>query len=369
MSGVKQTVAIFGGGVAGGVLAKRLMANFNVRLVDPLDYFEVPMAAPRNLVFPDFADAATFTFAEALPGVEHIRARLEEWTAEGGIVRQEDGSTSLVRADISVLATGNTFANPLMRAFSGTVTQRKAFYRRFHERLTASARILIVGGGPIGVEIAGEISESFPDKSLTLIEAGERILSGTSNKAAAHATQVLRARGVTILTGEKLLDGMPADDIWAPGGEVRTNAGRNIAYDLIIWCIGGRPNTGYMKARFPNLLDGNGRICVDSYLRVRGESRLFALGDITDLDENKMAWHVGGHVDVAVANIRAVASGRAPTKSYRPRTGDPRMAVTLGSRAGVAHMPGLGVVKASWLVRAAKAAHMLVPRYRKDFGL
>ena len=369
MSGGKQTVAIYGGGIGGGLLAKRLMADFDVTLVDPLDYFEVPMSAPRSLVFPDFANAATFAFAEALPGVTHIGARLEEWTEKGGIVRHDVAATSVVHADISVLATGSTYANPLMRAFNGTMAERKAFYRRFHERLTGSRHILIVGGGPIGVEVAGEISETFPHKQLTLIEAGPRILGGTSAKAAAHAARVLAKRGVTILTGEKLLDGMPADDIWAPGGEVRTTAGRTIAHDLVIWCVGGRPNTGYMRQQFANLLDANGRIRVDPNLRVRGESRLFALGDITDLDENKMAWHVGGQVEVAEANIRAVAAGQAPAKSYRPRTGDPRMAITLGSRAGVVHMPGLGVVRAGWLVRAAKAAHMLVPRYRKEFDL
>jgi 2-polyprenyl-6-methoxyphenol hydroxylase-like FAD-dependent oxidoreductase len=44
----KKSVAIYGGGIAGAVLANRLSRDFNVVLVDPHDYFEVPMAAPRK---------------------------------------------------------------------------------------------------------------------------------------------------------------------------------------------------------------------------------------------------------------------------------------------------------------------------------
>ncbi len=369
MSSKTKSVTIYGGGIAGGQLAQRLTGDFEVTLVDPLDYFEVPMSAPRSLVFPDFAETATFSFAEALPSVHHVRARLVEWTDAGGEVEYEDGARSVLDGDFSVLATGSGFANPLMRAFGGSMAERKAFYRAFHERLSASERILIVGGGPIGVEVAGEISETYPDKVLTLVEKGTRILGGTSPKAAAHARRVLEERGVTILTEEHLVDGKPGDEIFSPGGKVRTSGGRMIAYDLLIWCAGGRPNTGYMRARFPRLLNDAGQIRVDAYLRVLGKERLFALGDITDLDENKMAWHINGHVDVAKANILAAANGMAPSRAYKPMTGDPRMAVTLGRRAGVAHLPGLGVVKAGWMIRAAKSTHMLVPRYRKVFKL
>ena len=47
----KKSVAIYGGGIAGAVLAHRLSRDFDVVLVDPHDYFEVPMAVPRNHAF------------------------------------------------------------------------------------------------------------------------------------------------------------------------------------------------------------------------------------------------------------------------------------------------------------------------------
>ncbi len=56
-------------------------------------------------------------------------------------------------------------------------------------------------------------------------------------------------------------------------------------------------------------------------------------------------------------------------QTYRPQTGNPAMVVTLGSRAGVTCLPKIGTVKAGWFNRKVKAAHMLVPKYRKLLGV
>ena len=365
-------VVIYGGGIGGAQLAKKLSGKAKVILVDPLDYFEVPMAAPRNLVQPDFAERAIMSFADALPDVEHVRAKLIELHADGGLIEASDGQRTLISGDITVLATGSRFASELVRAVEGSASERKDFYARFHERLNATKRVLIVGGGPIGVEIAGEISETWPDKAITLIEAGPRLLAGTSEKAAAHAASVLAARGVTLITGDRLESHEhPPGEIFAPGGTAMTTTGRQISYDLLLWCVGGRPNTGYLQSKFAHLLNAKGQVRVAPELRVVGQERWFALGDITDLAENKMAWITRGHVDVAAANIVALlGADRATLKTYKAKTGNPMMAVTLGRNGGVTHFPSpIGVVRASWVNQKVKATHMLVPKFRKVFGL
>jgi NADH dehydrogenase FAD-containing subunit len=369
-SGTDKKVVIYGGGVGGAQLAKRLTGAVRVTLVDPLDYFEVPMAAPRNLVMPDYAERAIMPFAQALPDVKHVRARLIELRPDGGLVEAANGQQTLVSGDITVLATGSRFTNPLVRAFDDSATERKAFYARIHRRLADAQRVLIVGGGPIGVEIAGEISETWPDKAITIVEAGPRILAGTSADAAAHAATVLAGRGTIIITGDRLNgQGHQADDILAPGGVAQTHAGRQIPYDLLLWCVGGRPNTSYMKTYFSTTLNDDNRIRVTPELRVVEHDALFALGDITDLAENKMAWLVNRQVKIAEANVRALLTG-AKMKTYVAQTGNPMMAITLGSRAGVARLPRpVGVVRADWFNRNVKASHMLVPKYRKVFGV
>ena len=362
-------VVVFGGGVAGARVARALSEEFRVTLVDPNDYFEVPMAAPRCLVMPDFARQSIIPFSEALPDVTRVRGRLVDMGPDDGIVQTPDGERLRVGGRVNVLATGSVFANELVRARGCTSVERRATYEDFHRRLSVARRILIVGGGPIGIEIAGEIAERHPRSELTLVEAGRRILASTSEGAARFAHRFLTSKGVSIITGERIVrTSTDPSDRGAGPGIAETDAGRRIAHDLILWCSGGRPNTACLRPRLADVLDANGRIRVTSSLRVAGHPRLFALGDITNLEENKMAWHIDGQVAHALVNIRRVLAGQVDERClvpHRARTGDPRMAVTLGSRQGVLQLPFLGVVSSPWMTRQAKAGHLLVPKYRR----
>jgi apoptosis-inducing factor 2 len=306
-----------------------------------------------------------------MPSVRHEQARLVKMTQAGGIIAFGDGRLSQIIGDVSVLATGSRFPNQLMRAYEGSATHRKEFYRNYNARLSLAQRVLIVGGGPIGVEIAGEISEVFPKKFVTILESGNRLLMGTSPQAAAHAADILLLRGVDIVTGERL-EGRErlTDDMFGNGGKAITSSGRVISYDLMIWCTGGRPDTAYMADDFPEVLDTNRRIMVTPGLMVVGQQTLFAMGDVTNLPENKMALHIKGHVKVVGTNIRRLLqpSPSARMTSYVPQTDNPLMAVTLGSRTGVSRLPVLGVVRSAWLNRKVKAERMLVPQYRKAIG-
>jgi NADH dehydrogenase FAD-containing subunit len=361
-------IVIFGGGIAGASLARSLSGDFSVLLVDPRDFMEVPMAMTRVIVAPDFAGPATIPFSDALTGVDLMRGRLVDWTPEGGRVERADGTQIIVTGSVMVLATGSRYANPVMRSSDGTMEERRALFRVYHERIKAAAKVLIIGGGPIGIEIAGEISETWPDKAITVLDRGERILKGSSLKLAREARRILEARGVTILTGQ-WLGRRPSPDALADGGSATTDKGTVIDYDLLIWATGGQPETGYMKAHAAERLNEAGRITVDAQLRVKGLNNVFAVGDINDVPENKMAVHVLGQIKIAEANIRAVLEGRDATSAYKPQTGNPMMLLALGRKAGVAHVPVLGVIKAGWFNRMLKTRDMLVPRFRKSFGL
>lgn len=363
-------IVIFGGGVAGATLARGLAraGQFSVTLIDPRNFIEVPMAATRSIVEPNFAGPAIIPYGAALPNVSFFQGRLVEWTPEGGLIQTPDGGTALLSGRISVLATGSRFANPLMRSSEGTIEERKALYSRYNERICAARQILIVGGGPIGVEIAGEVSAAWPDKTITLIERGERILRGSSEKLADAAQGVLQARGVTVITGENLAT-QPAVDPFAGGGMVATDKGREIAYDLLIWATGGRPETGFMRTHYAELLDDAGRIRVDQQLRVKGLANVFAVGDINDVAENKMAVHILGQAKTAEANIRRALTGNGAFKAYKAKTSNPMMLLALGRETGLSHMPVVGVVQFGWLNRMIKSRDMLVPRFRNAFGL
>src|ERR1700694_5430765 len=89
---MKSRIAIYGAGMAGALLASRLAEDFDVTVVAPTNYFEVPMAMPRLMVQPELADKAIISISEALPKVQHIHGRLSELIDAGGLVEGNDGA-------------------------------------------------------------------------------------------------------------------------------------------------------------------------------------------------------------------------------------------------------------------------------------
>ena len=156
---MKQSIIIYGGGLAGSQLAHSLQHDADVTLVSPLDYFEIPMALPRALVEPALSERSVIPLANALPHVRHIQGKLIKFAAGTGTVETMEGERLAVDGDISVLATGSSYANSLTRAQSGTAIDRRNALSDFADRLDQAHKILIVGGGPIGIELAGEITQ------------------------------------------------------------------------------------------------------------------------------------------------------------------------------------------------------------------
>src|ERR1700687_2747431 len=133
---MKSKIAIYGAGMAGAMLASRLAEDFDVTVVAPTNYFEVPMAMPRLMVQPGLADKAIISIADALPKVRHIHGHLAELTDAGGLVDSKDGAGRMVTAAIAVLATGSRFAGQLVRALSGSMEERKAVFHRLAASLS-----------------------------------------------------------------------------------------------------------------------------------------------------------------------------------------------------------------------------------------
>src|SRR6202023_3587647 len=121
---MKNKIVIYGAGMAGAMLASRLAENFDVTVVAPTNYFEVPMAMPRLMVQPGYADKAIVSIADALPRARHLRGRLVELTEAGGLVEGDDGDRRTVTAAIAVLATGSRFAGQFIRPLSGSMEER-----------------------------------------------------------------------------------------------------------------------------------------------------------------------------------------------------------------------------------------------------
>lgn len=151
-----------------------------------------------------------------------------------------------------------------------------------HEELQSANSVLIVGGGPTGVELASEIAIDFPHKKVTLVHSGSRLLEFIGPKAASKTLEWLRSKKVQV----KLQESVLLDD--NPCVETKTyvtSLGETIKADCLFVCTGKPPGSEWLKeSMLKDNIDGSGRLRVDEYLRVKGcKNNIFAVGDITDV--------------------------------------------------------------------------------------
>lgn len=202
--------------------------------------------------------------------------------------------------------------------------------------------IVVVGGGPTGVEMAGGLRElidkvfrkDFPNLAdipapITLVEAADRVLGTFHRSLSDEAATTLRRRQIEVELGVGV-------DHVEPGTVVLKD-GRRITAGTIIWAAGV---TASPVARLLGVeLGRGGRIPVGKDLTVRGHPNVFAIGDIAltpdPLPQVAQPAIQGGRY--AAETIVARLSGRSlPPFRYR----DKGSMATIGRNQAVAELPG-----------------------------
>lgn len=136
---------------------------------------------------------------------------------------------------------------------------------------------MIVGGGPTGVELAAEIAVDFPDKKVTLVHEGTRLLDFIREKASAKVLNWLVSKKVEVILGQSV------DLESSLDGAYVTSGGETILADCHFLCIGKPVGSSWLKETFlKDSLDEQGRLLVDSHFRVMHHNNIFAVGDIAN---------------------------------------------------------------------------------------
>lgn len=130
------------------------------------------------------------------------------------------------------------------------------------------------------MELAGEITVDFPDKKVTIVHKGPRLLDFVGTKAADKTLKWLESRNVVV----KLEQSIDLNELTYEQKTYRTSNGETIEADCHFLCIGKPLASAWLKETvLKNDLDGQGRIKVDERLRVKGRNNIFAIGDVTDI--------------------------------------------------------------------------------------
>lgn len=322
---MKKHILVVGGGFAGINLIKSLKNDkrFRITLVDKNNYHFFPPLIYQ--VATSFIEASniSYPFRKLFSNNKNVKFHMGSLLRVNPESKTIETDTGNLSYDYLVLALGtesNFFGMENVKKCALPMKNiEEALYLRNHILLTLeeAARnkdikeaeklqnIVIAGGGPTGVELAGMLAEmgkyiaqkEYPEiklglSSLYLIDALPTLLSPMSQLAQKTAYDKLKELGVKILLNVSVKDYTDSKVILSDGSSIET--------ETLIWTSGviGKEIPG-----LPEETTGKGRrILVDDYNKVTGTTNMYALGDISlMLTEEK---YPKGHPQLAQVAIQ-----------------------------------------------------------------
>jgi NADH:ubiquinone reductase (H+-translocating) len=354
-------VVIIGAGFGGLTCAQALKrAKVKITIVDRANHhlfqpllYQVAMAglSPADIAQP---------IRSILRKQKNVKVLLDEATDVDFNNQTVELRDSKLEYDYLVLATGGrtsyfghdeweTFA-PGLKDLDDAVEIRRRVLLAFEaaeketdpERRRALMTFVVVGGGPTGVELAGAIAELshfvlardfrsiFPEEAeILLLEGGPKILPSFAPDLSKSAHRQLTELGVRVQTGAQVTH---IDEFGVNLGDERVRAA------TVIWAAGVSATT--LTERLGAPLDRAGRVLVNHDLTVPGHHNVFAIGDMTYLEQDgkplpgvsPVAMQMGRRV---AGNIRNDLAGK-PYEEFRYF--DKGSMATIGRKAAIAEI-------------------------------
>ena len=317
-------VVVVGGGLGGIKMVMGLRkSGFQVVLIDKNNYNQFPPLIYQVASAGLEPSSISFPFRRLFQGMRHFFFRMGEVLSIDEEEKAVRTSFGTVHYHYLVLAGGavtNFFgnANVEQNAFSmKTVTESIRLRNKLLENLERAEteekeearqvllNVVIVGGGPSGVEIAGALAEmkrnilprDYPDLdakkvNIYLLDAGDRLLAAMDRKSSEQAANDLRELGVKIMLNSMVTD--------YKDREVVLSSGQTIKAETVIWVSGVKASP--MGGVPESSIGRGGRILTDRYNKVKGMEHVYAIGDqcLVEGDED----YPNGHPQLAQVAIQ-----------------------------------------------------------------
>ncbi len=319
----QKRIVIIGAGFGGLALAEHLSKyDVQVVLVDKHNYhqfqplfYQVAMAGlePSSIAFP------IRKIFQHKPNV-HIRVtkvnsvdtEIQQLSTEIGVINY-DYLVLAMGADTNFYGMENIQQHALpMKSISEAIYLRNRVLQNFEEALSEKDQeevaglmsVVVVGGGPTGVEVSGTLAEmkkiilpkdypelNFDLMKIYLFQSGDRVLPTMSEQASEKSKDYLEQLGVNLRLNERIAD--------FDGKYAYTNKGEKIRTNNLVWAAGIKSNT--IEGLEPTCYAKSGRILVDEINRVQGYENIFAIGDLAEMSSLE---NPNGHPQVAQPAIQ-----------------------------------------------------------------
>jgi NADH dehydrogenase len=226
--------------------------------------------------------------------------------------------------------------------------------------------IIIAGGGPEGVEVAGELLDLIRGRgyghdlnsgriSLQLIHGQDNLLPGFPVKAQEFSREYLLQKGATIVAGHRIVE--------AQQNSVILDSGLKYETSMLIWTGGIQPTR--LIQELPLAKDPNGWLKVTDRLHSPDDDHVYGVGDIVGIyirDEpltlTRLAYHALDQAMIASMNINSHLRGQRQV-DYSPK--DKPQLVSLGKEMGIYTRKDM-VLSGQWVVllkKIVQARHLM----------
>jgi NADH:ubiquinone reductase (H+-translocating) len=321
----QKRIVIIGAGFGGLAIAQKLAKHdFQIVLLDKNNYhqfqplfYQVAMAGlePSSIAFPlrkIFQNKKNVHIR--VTKVNNINTTNNELETDLGIIYY-DQLIIATGADTNFFGMQNMIDNAIpMKSISEAIYLRNRILQNFEDALvtddlvekTGLMSVVVVGGGPTGVEVSGTLAEmkkiilpkDYPELDFDLMkiyifESSEELLEVMSDEASAKAREYLLNLGVIVKTGNKVTD--------FDGKYVYTNKDETIRCNNLVWAAGIKGNS---IAGLPaEVFQRGNRIKVNAYSQVDGFDNIYAVGDIACM-MNVEEEYPNGHPQIAQPAIQ-----------------------------------------------------------------
>lgn len=313
-----KKVVVIGGGFAGSYVARELQNKFDVTMIDNKDYFEFTPGILRMIVSPK--------------NISRIHAKHEHYLNKAkflhGHIKKVDlhyvyFGKSKIKYDYLVVCSGSKYNQPIKQK-NIVLADRGENLINSHGRLLKANKILIIGGGLVGVELAAEIKHYHPNKEVIIIHSKSELMERNSKKARDYAYNYLKNEGVDVIFNERVVSN--------DGNNFYTDSGKIISADLAFSCTGVVPHFEFLKKGLFNVLNEKNHIKVSEFLHLLSYPRIFSAGDVNDRSEEKTAQNALRQAKTVVENILSLESGRKMNPYQIKKT---PLIISLGPRKGL----------------------------------
>lgn len=324
----KQRVLVVGGGFAGLQLVRNIDTRyFEVTLIDKVNYHQFQPLFYQVATAQLETASISFPFRKTLQKKKNISIRLAEVKRIISEENKIETSVGEFDYDILVLATGCTthfYGNEnikkhalTLKSATEAIEVRNTILTHFEKALTCPPHeiesyltIVIAGGGPTGVELAGSFAEirnfimkkDFPEIDINkfkivLLEGGNSTLGSMSAKAQKFSQKYLNDLGVEVRTNTLVQD--------YDGEVVLLSDGQKIQSRNLLWAAGITTNliAGLSKA----VMERGQRIATNRYNKALNYENIYVLGDLAHMKTEKFPEAHPQVANVAINQARLLA--------------------------------------------------------------